>query len=174
MNKTTIAGVTISKVERTHALWRYLWAFQSRRALLTILALNAVILPMVAGFGYLIGSQAVLQAVLFSAVCGLICGLYPLLPATLTLAAAGSPRSALVDLQARLIRLGYVASDQPPHPGRLHYRSKRSRFWRWDEQDVELLVHEHELVLNGPVAILAMLRARLLPPENFDYLDKKA
>jgi hypothetical protein len=170
MNKTTIAGVTISKVKRTHAWWRYLWPFQSRRALLTTLVLNAVCLPIVAAFGYLIASQAVFQAVIFSAVCGLLCGLYPLLPATLTLAAPGSPRPALADLQARLIRLGYVASEQPPRPGRFHYRSKRSRFWRWDEQDIELLVHEHELVLSGPVAILALLRARLLLPDDRAYL----
>jgi hypothetical protein len=174
MNKTTIAGVTISTVKRTHAWWLYLWPFQSKRALLTTLALNAACLPIMAGFGYLIASQAVFQAVIFAAVCGLLCSVYPLLPGTLSLVTPGSPRPALLDLQARLARLGYVASNQPPRPGRYHYRSKRSRFWRWDEQDIELLVHDHKLVLNGPVAILAMLRARLLPPEDFAYLNKKA
>lgn len=172
MNKTTIAGVTISKVKRTHAWWLYLWPFQSRRALLTTLALQAVVLPVMGLFAFLASPHSLFPIVICSAAGGLLGGLYPLLPATLTLATRGVTRPALTDLQARLARLGYVASDQQPRPGRFHYRSKRSRFWRWDEQDIELLVHDHELVLSGPVAILALLRARLLPPDDFAYLNK--
>ncbi len=89
--------------------------------------------------------------------------MYAVLPTRLTLTTRSEARHHLTDLQALLPRLGYVASDQPMVPGRFHYRSKMSRFWRWDEQDIELLVHEHELVLNGPITQLRLLRARLLP-----------
>jgi hypothetical protein len=173
MNKTTVVGMTISTFERTHAWWRYFWPFQSRRALLTILVVLAVGLPIVAGFSVLVGSNAVFQGVIFSALCGLYVGLYPYLPARLTFATRGEAQHFASDVQAQLVRLRYVASEQSPRAGRFHYRSKRPRLWRWDEEDMELLVHEHELVLSGPVGMLTLIRARLLPPEDFAYLDKK-
>jgi hypothetical protein len=172
MNKTTLPGVTISQVKRTHGMFMYLWPFQSCRELLSAMGLLAVCLPIMGTIVYLL-DPAALEPVLIGAVIGsFCCGVYPLLPARLTLATRSEARHITSDLQARLIKLGYVASDQQPRPDRFHYRSKRSRFWRWDEQDIELLVHDHELVLNGPVAVLALLRARLLPPEDFAYLNK--
>lgn len=172
MHKTTIPGVTISEVKRTHAWWRYLWPFQSRRELLSTTGLLAVGLSVVGGIIYLMNPDAVRGSLIAGALGGLCCGVYPLLPARLTLATRSEARHHLTDLQARLVKFGYVASDQPLVPGRFHYRSKMSRFWRWDEQDIELLVHDHELVLNGPVAVLGLLRARLLLPDDYAYLNK--
>jgi hypothetical protein len=170
MNKTTLPGVTISQVKRTHGMLMYLWPFQSRRELLSAIALLAVCLPIMGTIIYLL-DPAGLESVLIGAVVGsFLCGVYPLLPARLTLATRSEARHFTADLQARLIKFGYVASDQQPRPGRFHYRSKRSRFWRWDEQDIELLVHDHELVLNGPVIVLRFLRARLLLPADRAYL----
>ena len=173
MNKTTLTGVTISQVKRTHAWWLYLWPFQSRRELLHTFALLAVGLPILAATFYLFDPTSSLVPVLIgSTTGGLLCGVYPLLPARLTLATRDEAGLALTDLQARLVRFGYVASEQPKVPGRFHYRSKMPRLWRWDEQDIELLVQGHELVLNGPVAMLALLRARLLLPDDYAYLNK--
>jgi hypothetical protein len=174
MNKTTIAGLTISQVERTHAWWRYLWPIQTRRALLTTLTIHAVCLPLAAVFLHFAAPQAVVPLVICGALGGLYFGLYPYLPARLTLATRGEARHFTADVAIELTRLRYVASEQPRRPGNCHYRSKTSRSWRWDEQDIDMLVQDHALVLNGPVFMLAVLRARLLPPENFDYLDKKA
>jgi hypothetical protein len=170
MNKTTLNGVTISQVQRTHAWWLYFWPFQSTRALLSTLVILAVGLSIMGGFFYLMAPHALRGGLIASTVGSLLWGLYPLLPARLTLATRSEARHFTADLQARLLRFGYVASDQPPRPGRFHYRSKMSRFWRWDEQDIELLVHDHELVLNGPVTILHLLRARLLLPDDRAYL----
>jgi hypothetical protein len=174
MNKTTIAGLTISAVERTHAWWRYVLPFQTRRALLTILAVQAVCLPCMALFAYLAAPHLMFQIVLGSALSGFTIALHPYLPARLTLATRGEARHFACDLQALLAKLRYVESEQLERPGRFHYRSKRSRMLRWDEEDIELLVRDHELVLNGPIYILRHLRAKLLKPGDFAYLDKKA
>ena len=170
MNKTTIIGVTISVVKRTHAWWRYLWPFQTRRALLQILTVMAVCLPIVGALAYWGNPDALVITLIGAAVSGLYC-LYPLLPARLILTTRSEARHHLADLQARLAKSGYVVSEQPRVPGRFHYYSgKTHRWFRWDEQNIELLVHEHELVLNGPVIVLRMLRTRLLLPDDRAYL----
>lgn len=174
MDKTTLPGVTISQVERTHAWWRYFWPIQSRRALLSTLVVQGVGLPLMGLFAYLAAPHVLPQIVIGAAACGLYFGLYPYLPARLTLVTRSEARHHLDDMQARLVQLRYVVSEQERRPGRFHYRSKRSRLWRWDEEDIELLVRDHELVLNGPIGMLAYLRAKLLAPEDFSYLNKKA
>lgn len=172
MNKTKFPGVTISQVKRTHGVLMYFWPFQSRRELLHSIALLAVCLPIIGSIIYLL-DPAALESVLIGAVVGsFCCGVYPLLPARLTLATRSEARHFTNELEARLVKLGYVTSDRPPRVGRFHYRSKRSRLWRWDEQDIEMLVEGHELVLNGPVAVLSQLRARLLLPDDHAYLNK--
>jgi hypothetical protein len=174
MNKTTISGLTISQVERTHAWWRYLWPVQSRRALLTMLGVQAVGLPLAAVFAHFAAPQAVVPLVICAALGGLYFGQYPYLPARVTMATHGEARHFIADVAIELTKLCYVESEQPRRPGSCHYRSKTSRFWRWDEQDIDVLVQDHALVLTGPVLVLAILRARLRPPANFAYLDKKA
>lgn len=173
MHKTTITGVTISAVERTHAWWRYLWPFQSRRALLQILAVMAVCLPIMAAVIVYKGNpNALLYTLIGAAAGGLLGGVYPLLPARLTLTTRSEARHHLADLQGRLVKIGYVLSEQSMVPGRFHYCSgKTLKRLRWDEQNIELLVHEHELVLNGPVVVLRRLRYKMMPD---DYAFLKA
>jgi hypothetical protein len=170
MNKTTLPSVTISQVKRTHGWQRYFWPFQSRRALLHILAALATALPIVGGIVYLLDSRAVFNSLIGGPFLALYWTVYAFLPARVTLATRSEARYFVTDLQAMLTKLGYVAGERPMMPGSLHYHAKCSRFWRWDEQDIELLVHEHELVLNGPVTVLRLLRARLLLPNDRAYL----
>jgi hypothetical protein len=171
MNKTTFPGVTISQVKRTHAWWRYFQPFQSMRQLLYMGAVLAVGLALVGWFFYRMAPDLLRGGLIAGSFGGLL-WLYPLLPARLTLATRSEARHHLADLQARLVKFGYVASAQPQVAGRFHYRCKMPRWLCWDEQDIELLVHDHELVLNGPVTILRLLRARLLLPEDYAYLNK--
>lgn len=170
MNKTTITGVTISQVKRTHAWWRYFQPFQSLRELLSSIALLVGSQLVIGGIIYLLNPHAVRGSLIAAALCGFYCGVYTVLPARLTLVTRSEARHFVTDLQALLPALGYVASAQPMVPGRFHYCSKLPKWFRWDEQDIELLVHENELVLNGPIAPLRLLRARLLLPDDRAYL----
>lgn len=170
MHKTILPGVTISEVKRTHAWWLYLWPFQSRRALLRCLVILAVCLPIMAVIVLRTNPYALPYVLICAALGGIISVAYPLLPTRLTLATRSEARHHLADLQARLVKFGYVASDKPLMPGSFHYRSKHSEFWHLDEQVTELVVHEHELVLNGPVIIMRVLRAGLLLPDDYAYL----
>ena len=77
MNKTTLPGVTISHVERTHTLWRYFWPIQSRRALLSTLAVQGVGLPLMGLFAYLAAPHALPQIVAGAAAGGLYFGCIP-------------------------------------------------------------------------------------------------
>lgn len=163
MNKTTIDGVTISEVKRKHAWWLYLWPFQSRRELLSTFAILGVVLSVMGTFAYLTAPYALLNTLVGAAVGGVYLGVYGALPASLTLATRSEARHFLADLQAMLAKGGYVLSEQPIVPGRFHYRSKMPRLLRWDSQDIELLVHGNEFVLNGPITPLRLLRAKLLP-----------
>lgn len=170
MNKTKMPGVMISSVERTHPWWRYFWPFYSRRQLLVSIFLLVVGTATMGGLIYLLDPHAMGNAMIGAALGGGGWGLYPLLPARLTLSTRSDAGPHIPDIQARLTKLGYVESEQPQPPDRLLYRSKRPRFWRWDEQDIEVLVHNQELVLNGPVTVLCVLRARLLLPDDRAYL----
>jgi hypothetical protein len=174
MKKTTISSLTISEVRREHAWWRYFWPLQSRRALAQTLVVLTVLLSAMGWTVVHLLDPAGLAPVLFCATTAyFLCGVYPLLPARLNLATRGEARHFVADVQARLIKIGYVVSDQPQVPGRFHYCSKLPRWLCWDEQEVELLVSEHELVLHGPITVLRLLRARLLPPEDYAYLKAK-
>jgi hypothetical protein len=174
MHKTKIAGVTISMVKRTHAVLMYLWPFQSLRAVLHSVVVVTVGLSILELVMYLLAPKAMVAALIGWIIFYLVRFVYTLLPARLTLVSLGQARHVVSDVQDLLIMLGYVASEQPPMPGRFRFRSKHSPFWRWREQEVELLVSEHELVVTGPVTSLYWVRIRLLKREDFSYLDKKA
>lgn len=172
MNSTKLTGVTISQVQRTHGWQRYFWPFQSRRALLHILAALAVGLPIVGGIIYLLDPRAVFNSLIGGLFLALYWSVYAVLPARVTLATRSEALHFVTDLQAMLTKLGYVVSDPPMMAGSLHYHARCPRLLRWDEQNIELLVHDHELVLNGPVTVLRVLRARLLLPDDYAYLNK--
>ncbi|MDB5976417.1 MAG: hypothetical protein JWR07_3177 [Nevskia sp.] len=171
MQKTTLHGVTISQVQRTHAWWLYLWPFQSRRILWQSIILMGTCLPIMGVTVYLLDPAGLWPVLLGGTTGYFLCVLYPLLAARLTLATRSEARHCVADLQARLLKFGYVAKEleAPLVPGRFVYQSKHE-FWRRDEQNVELLVREHNLVLNGPVAILRLLRTKLLLPDDYAYL----
>jgi hypothetical protein len=173
MYKTKLLGVTISNVQRTHDWWRYVQPFQSRQALLQILAVLVVLLPIAGWIAYQLAPR-LLPFGVGGALFGIYWAMYLYLPARLTLATRCEARYVVTDLQALLLKLGYVESGQPRVPGRFHYRSKQAPFWRWHEQEVELLVSGYELVVAGPVVVLNWMRIKLLAPKDFAYLDKKA
>lgn len=170
MNKTTMPGVTISRVKRTHAWRLYLWPFQSWRALRSFLVWLTFALSIIGTIKYMFAPAGTLQVLICAAIGGLV-GAYGALPARLTLATRGEARHAFTDLQAQLVKLGYVASDQPGPSGNYYYRSKMPRWLICDSQDnLKLVVHDREIVLTGPIASLFLLRAKLLQSDDHAYL----
>ncbi|PIL44479.1 hypothetical protein CR105_13550 [Massilia eurypsychrophila] len=158
--------MSISELERTHAWWRYLWPFRSRRTQLQTLALLAAEVCIMLAAVYALNPSPSLAPVLLAAPLILLSGAQFLLPARLVMATQDDACHAVTDLQARLLKLGYVRSEQPMPQGSFRYRHKYPRWLQWGEQDVELLVHGHELVLDGPMAVLYGLRAEMLLPDE--------
>lgn len=171
MNKTTITGVTVSQVQRTHAWRLYLWPFQSWRAVLHSIVWVAFALLGIGAIKYLLAPANMLIVLIGGAVGGLLSSAYAALPARLTLATRSEARHHLADLQALLVKFGCVASDQPVLPGSYLYRGKLPRWLICDSQDnVKLVVRDHEIVVTGPILILHLLRAQLLRRDDYAYL----
>lgn len=170
MNKTTAPDVTLSRVERTHAWWAFLWPFQSWREVQFTIAMLTFGLLVMGVIFYQIDPEGLGFALTCSAIGGFI-GVYGALPARLTLATCSEARHHLADLQAWLAKCGYVTSDQSALPGNYHYRSKLPRWLICDAHDnLKLVVRDHEIVLTGPIAPLVLLRGILLRTEDHAYL----
>lgn len=171
MNKTTITGVTVSQVQHTHAWRLYLWPFRPWRAVRASLIWLAFALSVIGAIKYLLAPENMLIVLIGAAVSGLLCGAYATLPARLALASRSEARHHLADLQALLAKNGLVASDQPVPPGSYLYRGKLPRWLVYDSQDnVKLVVRDHEIVLTGPIIVLHLLRAQLLKRDDYAYL----
>lgn len=166
MQKTIVPGMTISELERTHAWWRCFWPFQSRRAQLQTLAVVAVEVAIMGAVLHALNPASSLMPVLLAAPLIIVSGAQLLLPARLIMTTHEEARHSLTDLHARLLKLGYVPSEQPMPQERFGYRHKFPRWLQWGEYDLELLMHGHELVLDGPMAILRGLRAEMLRPDD--------
>lgn len=167
MNKTTIPGVTISRVQRTHTWWRYFWPIQTWDELRSTLTVLAIGLPVVAVVKHLLAPTGMLSVLIGGAIGGILSIGYCALPARLTLTTRSEARHHLKDLQAMLLAQGYVTTDQPVLPGSYLYRSKLPRWLICDAHDnLKLVVRDHQIVLTGPIASLYLLRARLLPDPN--------
>lgn len=170
MNKTTTPDVTISKVARSHAWWVYFMPFQCWREFRSTIVILALGLLVVGVIIYRVDPEGLEQVLTCSAIGGVYVGVYGALPARLTLATRSEARHHFADLQARLVKGGYVASDEPVLPGSYHYRSKFPRWLSWDSQDIRLVVRDHEIVLTGPINPLRLLRVQLLRTEDHAYV----
>jgi hypothetical protein len=157
-------AITLSAIERTHGLLMYGWPIQSRRQLLSATAFVGGGLLVMALILYCVGAPPTyFRAAMFGgAIGGIYCGIYRVLPARMTLATRGEARHFVAELKPLILALGYRHSDEPAEAGRLHFCNKAPRWMSWDEQDLDMRVGAHDIVLAGPVVSLELLRARLL------------
>lgn len=156
-------SITVSKIERAHGRLMYWWPFQSRRQVLSFATFFVGSLLLEAAFlYYLLPPEYLVNCLIGGALCAIYLGIYRVLPARLTLVTRAEARHFMADLQPMILALGYRQSEQPLQPGRLHFCNKAPRWASWDEQDFEVRIGEHDIVLRGPIASLELLRPRLL------------
>lgn len=158
--------LSLSAIERTHGSLMFWWPIQSRRQLVLAAAFISAALLASAWIVHYFFPQYQTGALIGAAVGAVYCGIYRVLPARMTLATRGEARYFLPDLHGLIVSIGYRQSDQPAQPGRLHFCNKAPRWLSWDEQDLDVGIGAHEIILSGPIASLETLRTRLLQQQE--------
>lgn len=157
----------LSAIERTHSWWLYLWPFQSRKALVTVLCIVTV--------GSLLETLIVLRwldpgALPWALTGGLLgaiwLGPYRALPARMTIATRSEARYFLNDIKQLVELRQYVAVTPVNDPAHVHFRHKAHFTWAhrlaWDEQDADLRWKDQQIELRGPINLLESVHRQLL------------
>lgn len=152
----------VSKVKRTHHLWRYLWPFQSIKqaliilfASLLIMFFHTTILHLRPQWTPMLSSRAAFILLL------IILGPCTALPAKLTVITQGSAKQFVPQLEKLISEQGYAVSPLNTSKGQIYFCAKWPPYLTWlysPEQNVELRrVCENEIELRGPARSLNSL-----------------
>ncbi|MDQ1813074.1 hypothetical protein RBA41_07120 [Massilia sp. CCM 9210] len=156
----------VSKIKRTHSLWRYLWPFQSLKQFLVFCALSLFIFLGCTLLARLWPDVVPLQSGSGAFILGLlIWGPCMTLPARMTIITRGTARQFIPRLEQLLQEDDYTISALTTNKDRIYFRFKWPSYLAWlhsPEQDLELSrICENDIELHGPARALYSLEMSL-------------
>jgi hypothetical protein len=156
----------LSPIKRMHAWWQYLWPFQSRKALMVTLCIQAGGSLVWAAIILLWLEPGALPWVLGGALIG---GMYGgpcrSLPAKWTLTTRSDPSSQAENIRRLMLRKGYIVDKPAGTAGHVRYVHKWSfkklTSWLSYDNEIDLYCRGNEIELHGPLNVLEWLYGRM-------------
>lgn len=153
----------VSKVKRTHRLWRYLWPFQSIRqasviffASLLIFFFHTIILHLNPQWAPMLSSSGAFILLL------IILGPCTELPAKMTIIIHGSAKQFVPQMEKLILEQGFAVSPLNTTKEQIYFIAKWPPYLTWlysPEQNIELRrLCENEIELRGPARSLNSLQ----------------
>ena len=153
-------NVTMSEVTRTHAPYRFLCPIRSRRQLIAFGIFLLFGLPLIALLLKLLDPSAPLSYIIIPALVGGSAPMFAVLPARLRMVTRFHAGHLIHTLDETIQSLGYERSESSAAAG-ARYHATQPRWLAWKENDIEVMVRDHTIEVNGPVCAMRVLQERL-------------
>jgi hypothetical protein len=154
-----MANLTISKITRTHSIWRYLFPLQSIAQFVSAALIFMTFMSIASISIYLLDSSALFPVLSAAAIGGAYFGFYPVLPACMVLNTKHAAIHHVKVLNEIILSIGYAVSMSTDTCYR--YQNKLPPWLSWKEQDLEFLVHAHAIEIKGPIGSLRSLEKKM-------------